>query len=90
MAELIAWLQSGFGYAIVEEGQFQLYVGRFKRIEAIPIVNANTGVYQPKTGQACSCKRGVQRDNCPQCEGTGTIIDFAAIRARIAKHNAGE
>jgi len=30
----------------------------------------------------CSCKRGQQRDNCPQCEGTGQRIDFAAIRAR--------
>jgi hypothetical protein len=38
--------------------------------------------YQPKTGKACSCKRGVQRDNCPNCEGTGQVIDFAAIRAR--------
>ena len=39
-------------------------------------------VYQPKTGQACCCKRGVERDNCPACEGTGWRIDFAAIRAR--------
>jgi hypothetical protein len=23
----------------------------------------------------------VQRDNCPNCEGTGYVIDFAAIRA---------
>lgn len=38
--------------------------------------------YQPKTGQACSCKRGVERDNCPACEGTGWRIDFAAIRTR--------
>ena len=38
--------------------------------------------YQPKTGQPCSCRRGVQRDNCPACEGTGQRIDFAAIRAR--------
>ena len=38
--------------------------------------------YQPKTGQKCGCKRGVQRDNCPACEGTGWRIDFAAIRAR--------
>ena len=38
--------------------------------------------YQPKTGAKCSCKRGIQRDNCPTCEGTGYIIDFAAIRAR--------
>jgi hypothetical protein len=36
--------------------------------------------YQPKTGQACHCKRGQQRDNCPDCEGTGQRIDFAKIR----------
>ena len=36
--------------------------------------------YQPKTGQACGCRPGMQRDNCPQCEGTGQRIDFAAIR----------
>lgn len=35
---------------------------------------------QPRTGAACACKRGIQRDNCPQCEGTGMVIDFAAIR----------
>lgn len=38
--------------------------------------------YQPKTGKPCGCNRGVQRDNCPNCEGTGQVIDFAAIRAR--------
>lgn len=38
--------------------------------------------YQPKTGQRCSCKPGIYRDNCPACEGTGWVIDFAAIRAR--------
>lgn len=38
--------------------------------------------YQPKTGAACYCKRGIERDNCPNCEGTGQVIDFAAIRAR--------
>ncbi len=40
-----------------------------------------TQAYQPKTGQHCSCRAGQQRDNCPQCEGTGWCIDFAAIRA---------
>lgn len=40
--------------------------------------------YQPKTGAKCGCRRGQQRDNCGQCEGTGWIIDFAAIRARHA------
>lgn len=29
----------------------------------------------------CSCRRGIERDNCPACEGTGTRIDFAAIHA---------
>lgn len=38
--------------------------------------------YQPKTGVRCSCKPGVQRDNCPSCEGTGWMIDFAKIRSR--------
>lgn len=38
--------------------------------------------YTPLTGQACGCKRGIQRDNCPNCEGTGKAIDFRAIHAR--------
>ncbi len=38
--------------------------------------------YQPKTGARCHCKRGQHRDNCPDCEGTGWRIDFAAIRRR--------
>lgn len=37
--------------------------------------------YQPKTGTACSCRPGWQRDNCTKCEGTGQVIDFKAIRA---------
>ena len=44
-------------------------------------------MYQPKTGVKCSCKRGVQRDNCPNCEGTGMVIDFRAIRAANADAN---
>jgi hypothetical protein len=36
--------------------------------------------YQPKTGVKCFCKSGIQRDNCPNCEGTGEVIDFKAIR----------
>jgi hypothetical protein len=38
--------------------------------------------YTPKTGAKCSCKPGVYRDNCPNCEGTGWAIDFRAIHAR--------
>jgi hypothetical protein len=39
----------------------------------------NRHEYQPKTGAKCGCKRGVQRDNCPNCEGTGFVVDFRAI-----------
>ena len=45
--------------------------------------------YQPKTGARCSCKRGIERDNCPTCEGTGWRIDFAAIRARHTESKDG-
>lgn len=38
--------------------------------------------YQPRTGDKCHCRAGRERDNCPDCEGTGWRIDFAAIRAR--------
>jgi hypothetical protein len=37
-------------------------------------------MYQPKTGNKCGCKRGIERDNCPACEGTGMQIDFKAVR----------
>jgi hypothetical protein len=39
-------------------------------------------MYQPKTGEKCHCRRGIERDNCPACEGTGWLVDFAAIRRR--------
>ena len=38
--------------------------------------------YQPKTGFKCGCRKGIQRDNCINCEGTGYMIDFKAIRAK--------
>lgn len=44
--------------------------------------------YQPKTGAPCTCKPGIQRDNCPGCEGTGWRIDFRAIRERVAAKHA--
>ena len=34
----------------------------------------------PKTGAKCGCRHGIERDNCPNCEGTGMVINFAAIR----------
>jgi len=40
----------------------------------------NRHEYQPKTGAKCSCRPGVQRDNCPSCEGTGMVVDFRTIR----------
>lgn len=42
----------------------------------------NVHEYQPKTGAKCGCRPGVQRDNCPTCEGTGHVVDFRAIRNR--------
>lgn len=41
--------------------------------------------WQPKTGERCHCRRGVERSNCPDCEGTGYKIDFARIRAATAR-----
>ncbi len=38
--------------------------------------------YRPKTGKQCRCERGVERDSCPLCEGTGWEIDFAEIRSQ--------
>lgn len=43
--------------------------------------------YQPKTGQKCHCRPGIQRDNCPDCEGTGMRIDFAKIRAATVRND---
>lgn len=42
-------------------------------------------MYQPKTGVKYGCKPGIQRDNCPNCEGTGWVIDFHAIRKATAE-----
>ena len=35
----------------------------------------------PKTGARCTCKKGIERDNCANCEGSGRCIDFKAIRS---------
>ena len=48
-------------------------------------------MYQPKTGAKCGCKRGIARDNCQNCEGTGFVIDFLAIRdSRIENYKQKE
>lgn len=44
--------------------------------------------YQPKTGARCTCRPGVWRDNCPNCEGTGMVIDFRLIRSMTVRHIA--
>ena len=31
----------------------------------------------PRLGP-CGCRRGIERDNCPSCEGTGQLIDWRA------------
>ncbi len=51
-------------------------------LAAVNNLLGNVHAYQPKTGAKCGCKRGVQRDNCSACEGTGMVIDFASIRAK--------
>ncbi len=35
----------------------------------------------PLTGAPCHCRKGVHRDNCPDCEGTGKRIDWRAYHA---------
>lgn len=31
---------------------------------------------------ACHCRQGIERDNCPNCEGTGQAIDWAAFHGQ--------
>jgi hypothetical protein len=61
---------------------FSEFGPRFDGGRFLHACDLGSGSYQPKTGAACTCKRGLERDNCPRCEGTGEVIDFAAIRAR--------
>lgn len=68
------------------------YAGGYEEVDALTDailakVNAllgNVHEYQPKTGARCTCRPGIERDNCAACEGTGRKIDFAAIRNRPA------
>lgn len=55
-----------------------------KRVQGLLRSKRSTD-YQPKTGERCHCKPGIYRDNCPDCEGTGWRINFAAIRAGGAR-----
>lgn len=51
-------------------------------VRVVPPDSQVATAYQPLTGATCSCSPGIQRDNCPACESTGMVVDFAAIRAR--------
>lgn len=44
----------------------------------------------PLTGAPCHCRRGVERDNCPDCEGTGRAIDWRAYHAAREREKAGQ
>lgn len=48
-------------------------------------MNTTKKEYQPKTGAKCTCKKGIERDNCATCEGTGFVIDFKKIRQTIVE-----
>lgn len=67
----------------------ECWAGHFDPCRAVFDDAPQAKPYQPKTGAQCSCRRGVQRDNCPACEGTGWVIDFAAIRARVPRPHGG-
>jgi hypothetical protein len=65
------------------EGEVREYVRKFGTDRQRQIMDCwGYNPYQPKTGAACGCRPGQERDNCARCEGTGNVIDFAAIRAR--------
>jgi hypothetical protein len=37
------------------------------------------------TKGSCSCRPGIERDNCPNCEGTGVAIDWQRYHASKRK-----
>jgi len=69
----LAWDLTDMRYGGTENGYVFCFAGAVVTPPAKP-------EYQPKTGAKCGCRKGVQRDNCPTCEGTGQVIDFGAIR----------
>lgn len=62
--------------SVLKEIKFNKTSGKWQRI-----TEGDQG-YQPKTGAKCSCQPGKQRDNCSNCEGTGYVIDFKAVRKK--------
>lgn len=59
---------------------FESRVDGFSRQQFIGEIQSTPS--QPKTGEKCGCRYGLERDNCPRCEGTGWKIDFKKIRSR--------
>ena len=51
-------------------------------VDTVPVWGKNSfPVPLLLTGEPCSCRKGLERDNCPACEGTGRRIDFHAFHA---------
>jgi hypothetical protein len=40
------------------------------------------GNNMPRKG-VCGCKRGIERDNCSNCEGTGIMIDWNTFHKKL-------
>jgi hypothetical protein len=81
-ASKVAYDEARAGGASMQDAAKASALVTAKALVAAKAAKASKPEYQPKTGAACDCKPGVYRDNCPKCEGTGMVIDFAAIRAR--------
>ena len=79
-------VQTAEAFILIAE-RFNPLFNRDRFLVACGLVAAPVKVRKVRTPTlgACSCKRGIERDNCPACEGTGKRIDFAAIRARSAE-----
>lgn len=71
------------GHATIQQARAALKIEARKAGHLADLKTKAPAPYQPKTGHACGCRPGIQRDNCPQCEGTGQRIDFAAILAHV-------
>jgi len=85
------------GFQVYREGGVTWLVdGRGGRVELpesgwVPVLKCNMEGLRvaeepeayglPVTGAACGCRRGLERDNCPNCEGTGRAIDWRAFHA---------
>jgi hypothetical protein len=82
------WLVDGRAgrYAMPSEG----WVGVVARNpEGLRVAEEPEAYGLPVTGEPCGCRRGLERDNCPNCEGTGRAIDWRAYHAaKRARHGS--